>query len=158
MRFKVSLSNVIKIDRLRHILKAISYRIYSTSITIGISYLVTGNLTAATTVGLFDFIVKLFTYYAHERIWYHIPFGIQRPRKTESRIDWKPNPESSMKQVSFIQHEDQYERKRVKILKDCDDNYCAILSSLNNKTNERYSDIILGNKEDIERKLNINLN
>lgn len=159
MNFKVSLSSVIKIDRLRHILKAVSYRIYSTSITIGISYLILGNLSAATAVGLFDFTVKLFTYYIHERIWYHIPFGIQRPRKTENKISWKPNPNSSMKQVAFIQHEDKIERRRAKILKDINsNNYCAILSSYNNKTKERYSDIILGNKKEIEQKLNLSIN
>lgn len=160
MKINISLSSVIKIDRLRHILKAISYRIYSTCITIAISYLVTGSLAAAAAVGAFDFSVKLFTYYIHERIWYHIPFGIQRPRKTESSIMWKPNPNSSMKQVAFVQFEDKNERKRAKILKDMssDDNYCAILSSYNNKTNERYSDIILGNQKEIEEKLNLTIN
>jgi uncharacterized membrane protein len=155
-----------KIDRLRHILKSISYRIYSTCITIGISIAVTGNAAFGLSIGLVDFSVKIFTYYIHERIWFRIPFGLQKPRKIHSDINWNPGEDdSSHTQVSFIEFEDKDIRKRVKITKRIiegtgshgETEYRAIISYYNKDTKERLSAIYMGNKSEIERKLNIKI-
>jgi uncharacterized membrane protein len=62
----------------RHALKAITYRVYSSCITSLIATIVTGNTTLGVSIGTADFFVKIITYYIHERLWYHIPFGIKK--------------------------------------------------------------------------------
>jgi uncharacterized membrane protein len=53
----------------RDILKTISYRIFGTSVTFGIGYLSTGNLSIATALGFSDLILKPIVYFIHERLW-----------------------------------------------------------------------------------------
>lgn len=65
----------------RHILKSFSYRIYSSCITSLIATVVTGDTRLGFSIGTADFFIKLVTYYIHERIWYHIPFGRSRVKK-----------------------------------------------------------------------------
>ncbi|MFM9986423.1 MAG: DUF2061 domain-containing protein [Flavobacteriales bacterium] len=72
-------------DKFRHILKALSYRIYSTFITITIAALVTGNTALAFAIGGVDFTIKIFTYYLHERIWHYIPYGQAVAYKRKAR-------------------------------------------------------------------------
>jgi uncharacterized membrane protein len=59
----------------------LTYRIYSSCITALIAALVLGSIKIGFSIGLADFMIKIFTYYIHERIWYHIPFGIQKVKK-----------------------------------------------------------------------------
>jgi uncharacterized membrane protein len=42
---------------------------------------VLGDFKIGFSIGIADFFIKLVTYYIHERIWYHIPFGIQKVKK-----------------------------------------------------------------------------
>lgn len=63
------------LSKKRHLFKAISYRIYSSCITFLISFIITGNCNIGLSIGVFDFIVKIFTYYIHERFWYRLDFG-----------------------------------------------------------------------------------
>ena len=65
----------------RHLLKSLTYRIYSSCITSLIATLVTGNIQVGFSIGTADFFIKLITYYVHERIWYHIPFGTEKVKK-----------------------------------------------------------------------------
>ncbi|NOT50051.1 MAG: adenylyl-sulfate kinase [Chitinophagaceae bacterium] len=53
----------------QQLLKAISYRLYSSVITFLISYLFTGNLVVSLSIGLVDSVVKIFSYYAFDEIW-----------------------------------------------------------------------------------------
>jgi len=154
------------IDKLRHVVKSISYRFYSTCITITIASFVTGNTKLAFTIGGADFIIKIFTYYIHERIWFYIPFGLQKPRRLHIPITWVANAEDGAhEQIDFLESEDKNIRKRVKITKSIILNadtynkteYRAILSTLDKNTNKRYSAIFMGNKEEIENKLNIKI-
>ena len=144
------------LDKARHMVKSLSYRIYSSCITTAIATFVTGNAKLALAIGSTDFFIKLFTYYLHERIWFYIPFGLQRPRKIHSEIDWTPSRDSYT-QAAFIQSEQGEMRKRAKILHDGTGNYRAILSSYNSRTKERFSDIIHGTKTEIENILKIKL-
>lgn len=59
----------------RSFFKAISYRLLSTMITSVIILGVTGEGRIAVAVGVADSIIKIFTYYAHERAWTFIGFG-----------------------------------------------------------------------------------
>jgi uncharacterized membrane protein len=144
------------LDKARHMVKSLSYRIYSSCITTAIATFVTGNAKLALAIGSTDFFIKLFTYYIHERIWFYIPFGLQKPRKIHSEIAWEPN-NKSFTQAAFIQSEHGEIRKRAKILHDGRGNYRAVLSSYNSRTKERFNDIIYGTKSEIENILKINL-
>ena len=73
-------------SQLRSILKAVTYRISGTITTAGITFLVTGDITTALAVGGVEPIVKLFVYYAHERLWQRVPIGTIR-RLAYPRVD-----------------------------------------------------------------------
>ena len=59
----------------RSLVKGLTYRVLSSTITVLLVYLLTGDLTASGVIGLFEFTIKLLFYYAHERIWHQIPWG-----------------------------------------------------------------------------------
>ena len=144
-------------DKARHALKSLSYRIYSSCITTAIATFVTGNSKLALAIGSTDFIVKLFTYYIHERVWYRIPFGLQVPRKIHTNIDWNPRSDSYT-QIAFLQNEEGPIRKRAKIMKSKSNEYVAVLSFYNKKSKNRYSDIMhTTSLQEIEDKLKIKI-
>lgn len=60
----------------RSFLKAMSYRLLSTTITSGIVFGVTGNGGLAVGVAIFDSSIKILSYYLHERAWAFIRFGL----------------------------------------------------------------------------------
>lgn len=62
-------------SHLRSVLKGITWRFLATATTIGIAYLVTGEVGAAFTIGAFEFFAKLLIYYLHERAWLLVPQG-----------------------------------------------------------------------------------
>ncbi len=64
-----------KESRLRSIIKAFTWRIIATATTMTVTYFVTGDLTAASVVGVFDFFLKMLLYYLHERGWQMVPRG-----------------------------------------------------------------------------------
>ena len=78
------------LSKKRHLLKAVTYRVYSSSITFLISFLITGNCTVGLSIGVLDFTVKIFSYYFHERIWYRVNFGkhTQINASKEDTIKW----------------------------------------------------------------------
>src|SRR5258705_3872289 len=53
----------------QQLLKAVVYRIYSSTITFLISYILTGNLIISLSIGLIDSSVKIFSYYFFDEIW-----------------------------------------------------------------------------------------
>lgn len=71
-------------SRKRHLAKAISYRIFSTIITFGLTWVVTGNPAIGAAVGGLDFAIKFVFYYLHERAWYRFGYGLMDPVTSES--------------------------------------------------------------------------
>ena len=62
-------------NKVRSVLKALSYRL-SASVVIGVvAFLYTKRIEISLIAFVGDFIVKLFLYYFHERIWEKIKFG-----------------------------------------------------------------------------------
>ena len=59
----------------RSVLKAISWRVTGTVDTMVISYLVTGNLKVAASIGFLEVFTKMALYYTHERVWGKLKFG-----------------------------------------------------------------------------------
>ncbi|MEO6348853.1 MAG: DUF2061 domain-containing protein [Aquaticitalea sp.] len=59
----------------RTLVKTISWRVLGTLATIVISYLITGTLALAFSIGFIELISKLLLYYFHERSWNKIKWG-----------------------------------------------------------------------------------
>ena len=59
----------------RSVLKAISWRTVGTFDTMVISFIITGKLTWAISIGAIELFTKMFLYYLHERIWNRIKIG-----------------------------------------------------------------------------------
>ena len=57
-------------DKLRHILKTVTWRIVGTVDTIILSWLITGNFTRGLKIGGVEVITKMILYYLHERVWF----------------------------------------------------------------------------------------
>lgn len=60
---------------LRSIVKTISWRILGTLDTIVITWLITGEMSVAFTVGSIELVTKMILYFFHERIWNTIKWG-----------------------------------------------------------------------------------
>ena len=67
-----------QIDRTRHILKTLTWRIIGTIDTILIGWLISGDVRIGIGIGSVEFFSKMILYYLHERVWYRIPFGIKQ--------------------------------------------------------------------------------
>ncbi len=59
----------------RSIAKSVSWRIVGTLDTILISWIVTGTLSLAFSIGLIELVTKMVLYFFHERIWNRISWG-----------------------------------------------------------------------------------
>jgi uncharacterized membrane protein len=62
-------------SRSRSFAKALSWRATGSLDTMLLSFLITGNVKIAATIGLTEIVTKSLLYYAHERIWLKIPYG-----------------------------------------------------------------------------------
>lgn len=59
----------------RSLIKATSWRAVGTMDTIVVSYLVTGKITLAVSIGGIELFTKILLYYGHERLWNKISLG-----------------------------------------------------------------------------------
>ncbi len=59
----------------RSLMKSISWRIIGTVDTIIISFIITGKMTFALSIGAIELITKMVLYYVHERLWNKITWG-----------------------------------------------------------------------------------
>ncbi len=59
----------------RSIVKTISWRALGTLDTIIISFIITGSLGMAASIGSIELVTKMVLYYFHERTWNKIPLG-----------------------------------------------------------------------------------
>lgn len=60
---------------IRSVLKSISWRIVGTLDTIAISWVVTGALRLAFSIGIIELVTKMLLYFLHERIWAGVRWG-----------------------------------------------------------------------------------
>jgi uncharacterized membrane protein len=66
------------VERKRHIVKTISYRVVSTLIGFVIMWWVSGSIKVGAAFGVAELIYKPIQYYLHERIWYKwIKYGLK---------------------------------------------------------------------------------
>lgn len=59
-------------SNLKSLLKTISWRILGTLDTMVISYIITGNLSVAFSIGSIEVVTKMILYYIHERVWNNV--------------------------------------------------------------------------------------
>ena len=59
----------------RSIVKTISWRVVGTLATVVISYLITGTLALAFSIGGIELVSKMVLYFFHERAWNNIKWG-----------------------------------------------------------------------------------
>jgi len=59
----------------RSVVKTISWRVLGTIDTMVISYLITGSLAMAASIGSIEVVTKMILYYFHERTWNKLSFG-----------------------------------------------------------------------------------
>jgi len=59
----------------RSIVKSLSWRLLALIITTSVAFALTKKLTFAAEVGVIDTLIKLFVYFAHERLWNKIDYG-----------------------------------------------------------------------------------
>jgi uncharacterized membrane protein len=59
----------------RSLIKAVSWRVTGTLDTILISFLITGKIKLAVSIGFIELFTKICLYYLHERLWNKISFG-----------------------------------------------------------------------------------
>ncbi len=65
----------------RSIVKAVSWRATGTVDTIIVSFLVTGRIKMALSIGGIELFTKICLYYLHERAWNRIAFGRSQARQ-----------------------------------------------------------------------------
>ena len=59
----------------RSVLKTISWRVIGTLDTVFISWLITGKLALAFSIGTIELVTKMLLYFFHERVWERIKWG-----------------------------------------------------------------------------------
>ena len=65
----------------RSLVKAISWRATGNLDTIVVSFVITGRLKLALSIGFVELFTKIFLYYVHERAWNRVSFGKPRVRE-----------------------------------------------------------------------------
>ena len=69
------------IDKKRHFLKTISWRIIGTLDTLLLGWIISGSLRVGAAIGGAEMVSKMILYYMHERLWYNIDYGISGSEK-----------------------------------------------------------------------------
>lgn len=67
--------DVVREKPLRSVVKSISWRIIGTLDTILISWVITGQLALAFSIGSVELVTKMVLYFFHERVWNSIKWG-----------------------------------------------------------------------------------
>lgn len=69
--------------RYRSIIKAFSWRCTGTVDTIVVSWIISGTLRIALSIGAVEVVTKMVLYYLHERVWNKISLGKAKPPEFE---------------------------------------------------------------------------
>jgi uncharacterized membrane protein len=67
------------VEKKRHVVKTISYRIVSTLIGFLLMWMISGSVKVGAAFGVAELVYKPLQYYIHERIWYKwIKYGLKK--------------------------------------------------------------------------------
>ncbi|MDN3492038.1 DUF2061 domain-containing protein [Winogradskyella bathintestinalis] len=75
---RVWFKSKIKSSNRRHIFKTFSWRAVGTLDTIILGWIITGNPITGLKIGGAEVITKMVLYFAHEKLWYRIDFGLNQ--------------------------------------------------------------------------------
>ena len=81
-----------KLHPIRHLSKAITWRIIGTIDTCILGWLVSGDATVGLKIGISELLTKILLYYLHERIWYRLKIlsdANSRTRHILKTITWR---------------------------------------------------------------------
>ena len=67
----------------RHLAKTFSWRAFGTLDTFILGSIITGNPLTGLKIGGAEVVSKMLLYYGHEKIWYKINYGLDRPNKVK---------------------------------------------------------------------------
>lgn len=73
-------------NALRSVVKTISWRTVGTLDTVLISYIITGSITMAASIGSIELVTKMLLYYFHERAWNRIDLGRHKATGNDYQI------------------------------------------------------------------------
>lgn len=60
----------------RAVVKTVGYRLFMVVITVAVAFFVVGNVGEALSIGLVANVLKTGTYFAYERAWDHVDWGV----------------------------------------------------------------------------------
>ena len=66
------------VEKKRHILKTITWRIVGTLDTMVIGWLISGDPMIGLSIGGVEVVSKMVLYYLHERAWYKCKYGVRK--------------------------------------------------------------------------------
>lgn len=92
------------VERKRHLAKAITYRLAGSTVTAGVAYALSGSVEIGAALGVADTVVKVALYYAHERLWYRIKWGVHEG--VPDRFD--PQPQVHVRPVQLARPADAH--------------------------------------------------
>lgn len=70
----------------RSVLKAFSWRAVGTLDTMVVSFVITGSMKMAASIGAIELVTKMALYYFHERAWNRIGWGRETAKEPEYQI------------------------------------------------------------------------
>jgi uncharacterized membrane protein len=85
-------------SHVRSIVKGVSYRLCATLITVALGLVLTGNRRAALTIGAFELVTKVVLFWAHERLWNRVPWGV---RASAGRVEHRQHAPVAMPTVDL---------------------------------------------------------
>ena len=88
----------------RSALKAVSWRMIATSVTMVLVYIFTGKMELSASIGIFDVALKMMLYFLHERGWNTINFGKTIGGTVESAMRSPPVMILTLDSVSNLIH------------------------------------------------------
>lgn len=72
------------IQQKRHIAKTITYRLWSSTMSLLVIKMITGSWQMGALFSTMELIIKPLSYYCHERIWYKwIKYGVKKDEQSE---------------------------------------------------------------------------
>ena len=89
-------------SHMRSVIKGVGWRIIATSTIIVLYYIFFHDISGALALGVFDFIIKLFIYYLHERLWAEVKWGRIRGNVNPTLFDVNLIDTLDIKKISKI--------------------------------------------------------
>ena len=74
-------------SHLRTIVKSMSYRVFGTFATAAVAWFISGSAQVGLSIGLSDCVLKVGMFYAHERTWHRIKWGLVPTDRIDSKGD-----------------------------------------------------------------------